>query len=158
MVIPARERTSIHVVSFFVEETTNPAVVRASQTITVNPRRGSQDKNPWRSLDLTGITGQTIEIQHVFDVHLGETLVPYAMLEPLKAVLPLRIADDEIPADSTGVGGIQLGGLERRMRDRWRITSALWEENKQRHKQTRLAGEFGPLRQAFISAQMATEF
>ena len=125
---------------FFVEETTNPAVVRASQTITVNPRRGSQDKNPWRSLDLTAITGQTIEIQHVFDVHLGETLVPYAMLEPLKAVLPLRIADDEIPADSTGVGGIQLGGLERRMRDRWRITSALWEENKQRHNKLDLLG------------------
>ena len=125
---------------FFVEETTNPAVVRASQTITVNPRRGSQDKNPWRSLDLTGITGQTIEIQHVFDVHLGETLVPYAMLEPLKAVLPFKSTDGEILVDPNGVGGVYRGGLERRMRERWGTISALWEENKQRHNKLDLLG------------------
>ena len=33
---------------FFVEETENPAVIQAGQTVTVNPRRGSQDKNPWK--------------------------------------------------------------------------------------------------------------
>ena len=113
---------------FFVEETTNPAIVRAGQTITVNPRRGSQDKEPWRSLDLTAITGQTIETQHVLDVHLGETLAPYATLDPLKAVLPIKSADYEVPADFVAVGG-----LGRRMRNRWRIISALWEENKQPH-------------------------
>ena len=75
---------------FFVEETENPAIVRAGQTITVNPRRGSQDKEPWRSLDLTAISEQTVESAHVFNVHLGETVVPYATLDPLKAVLPLR--------------------------------------------------------------------
>ncbi len=125
---------------FFVEETFNPAVVRASQTITINPRRGSQDKEPWRSLDLTAITGQTIETQHVFDVHLGETLVPYATLEPLKAVLPFRSNEDKLSTDPTAVGGINLGGLERRMRDRWRIISALWEENKQSHNGLDLLG------------------
>ena len=36
---------------FFVEETENTAIVQAGQTVTVNPRRGSQDKEPWRSLD-----------------------------------------------------------------------------------------------------------
>ena len=115
---------------YFVEETINPAVVQAGQTITVNPRRGSQDKNPWRNLDLTAITGQTIEAQHVLNVHLGETLVPYATLEPLKAVLPFKNSDIDLPADTEGVGGINLGALGRRMRDRWRIVSHLWEENK----------------------------
>ena len=33
---------------FFVEETENPATVQAGQTLTVNPRRGSQDKEPWK--------------------------------------------------------------------------------------------------------------
>ena len=115
---------------FFVEETDNPAIVQAGQTVTVNPRRGSQDKQPWRSLDLADITGQTIETQHVYDVHLGETLVPYATLSPLTAALPLVSGDNEIPTAPEGIGGISLGSLERRMRERWRTVSRLWEENK----------------------------
>ena len=89
---------------FFVEETINPSVVQAGQTVTVNPRRGSQDKKPWRNLDLTAISEQTIEGQHVLDVHLGETLVPYATLTPLQAVLPFKRSADDLPADSEGVG------------------------------------------------------
>ena len=96
---------------FFVEEAENPAIVQAGQTVTVNPRRGSHDKDPWRSLDLTVIAGQTIESRHVYDIHLGETLVPYATLKPLKAVLPMRRGDGEIPNDPDGVGGIDLGGV-----------------------------------------------
>ena len=78
---------------FFVEETENPGIVRVGQTVTVNPRRGSQDKEPWRSLNLTAISEQTIETAHVFDVHMGETIVPYATLDPLRAVLPLDMAN-----------------------------------------------------------------
>ncbi len=115
---------------FFVNEVENPAIVQASQTVTVNPRRGSQDKTPWKNLDLTEITGQTIESGHLFDVHLGETLVPYATLEPLKALLPFKRGESAIPTDAKGVGGIRLGGLDRRMRDRWRTISDLWESNK----------------------------
>ena len=117
-------------VLFFVEETTNTAVVQAAPTVTVNPRRGRQDKAPWKDLDLTTITGQTVEDRHLFDVHLGETVAPYVTLEPLKALLPLKRGDAAIPADDDGPGGIRLGGLERRMRQRWRIVSRLWEDNK----------------------------
>ena len=126
---------------FFVEETENPAIVQAGQTVTVNPRRGSQDKEPWRSLDLSAITGQTVEAQHVHDVYLGETLVPYANLDPLKAVLPLKGSEREIPVDESGVGGIRIGGLERRMRDRWRIVSRLWEEEKTAANKMNLLGQ-----------------
>ena len=115
---------------FFVTETENTTVVKAGQTITVNPRRGSQDKKPWRDLDLTAITGQTIETRHVYDVHLGETVVPYATLDPLKAILPLRTGDAKIPSDTDGPGGIDLTGLDQRMRGRWRAISDLWETNK----------------------------
>ena len=115
---------------FFVEETVNPAIVQAGQTVTVNPRRGSQDRTPWRDLDLNELTGQTIETRHVYDVHLGETVVPYATLDPLKAVLPLRRGDASLPAGEGGIGGVRLGGLERLMRERWRTISGLWEEHK----------------------------
>ncbi len=126
---------------FFINETENTALIQAGQTITVNPRRGGQDKEPWRNLDLTALTGQTIEAQHVFDVYLGETLAPYATLDPLKAVLPLKPRNRELPADSKGVGGIRLGGLSQRMRDRWRVVSNLWEANRAAATKMNLLGQ-----------------
>ena len=138
---------------YFVEETINPSVVRAGQTITVNPRRGSQDKKPWRSLDLAAITEQTIEVQHVFDVHLGETLVPYAILAPLRAVLPFKRSDAGLPADIEGVGGVDLGALGQRMRDRWQAVSRLWEENKRPVNKLNLLGRLDYHRE--LSAQLA---
>ena len=84
---------------FLVEEAENPATIQASRTVTVNPRRGSQDKQPWRGLDVAEITGQTIETQHLFTIHLGETVIPYATLDPLKGLLPLTRGEFEIPVD-----------------------------------------------------------
>ena len=115
---------------FFVNEVESTTVFTAAQTVKVEPRRGSNDKAPWKKLDLTAITGQTIEKAHLFDVHLGETVVPYATLTPLKALLPLKQSDAELPADANGTGGIHLGGLEQRMRGRWQKVSTLWEQNK----------------------------
>ena len=123
---------------FFVTETENTAVVQAGQTVTVNPRRGSQDKAPWRNLDLTAITEQTIERRHLYDVHLGETVVPYATLEPLKALLPVKRGEFAIPADGDRTGDIRLGRLERMMRGRWQTISKLWDEHKQRNTRLNL--------------------
>ena len=125
---------------FFAEETENPTVVQAGQTHTVNPRRGSQDKEPWRSHNLTTITNQTVESQHIHNVYLGETLVPYANLDPLKAVLPLKLRETQIPIDPDGVGGIRLGGLEWRMRNRWQTVSHLWETHKRPVNKLNLLG------------------
>ena len=115
---------------FFVNEASNPAIIQAGQTVTVDPRRGPQDKEPWSRLDLAAITGQTIESQHVYDVHLGETVVPYATLDPLKAVLPFKQSDFGLASDGEGVGGINLGALGQRMRARWQTVCRLWDENK----------------------------
>ncbi len=125
---------------FFGNETENTAIVQAGQTITMNPRRGSQDKAPWRNLDLTAITEQTIESRHVYDVYLGETVVPYATLEPLQAILPVRQDEYQLPTDANGPGGIRLGGLERRMRGRWQIISRLWDDNKAAANKLNLLG------------------
>ena len=42
----------------------------------------------------------------------------------------LKQNDDELPMDANGTGGIQLGGLEQRMRGRWQQVSGLWEQYK----------------------------
>ena len=126
---------------FFVTETENTAIIQAGQTITVNPRRGAQDKAPWKDLDLTAISSQTIERSHLFDVHSGETIAPYVTLEPLKALLPLKQGDQAIPTDDKGVGGIRLGGLEQRMRQRWQTISQLWENNKAPANKLTLLGQ-----------------
>ena len=126
---------------FFVKEIENAAIIRAARTITVNPRRGSQDKRPWKNLDLAEIEGQTIETRHVFDVHLGETLVPYTTLDPLKAVLPLKQGETELPRDESGIGGVSPARLERRMRGRWQTVSRFWEKNKARANKLTLLGQ-----------------
>ena len=115
---------------FFVQEVENPATVKFGQTITTNPRRGSQDKEPWTNLDLSSLAEQTIETLHLHDVHLGETVVPYATLNPLKALLPVRRGEYQVPADGNGIGGIRLASLGWRMRGRWQTISGLWEDNK----------------------------
>ena len=116
---------------FLVQETVNTAIIQAAPTVTVNPRRGSHDKEPWRSLDLSAMVVQTIENRHLYNVRLGETVAPYTLLEPLKALLPVRRDEYALPTDDDGPGGIRLGGLYRRMRRRWQMINRLWEDNKQ---------------------------
>ena len=137
---------------FFVEETPNLAIIQAGQTVTVKPRRGRHDKEPWRSIDLTDITSHTIETLHVHDVHLGETLIPYATLESRKAALPFKRTDDVVPTDPDGIGGIRIAGLERRMRERWRTVSRLWEENKKPVTRLDLLGQLNYLHK--LSSQL----
>ena len=137
---------------FFVNETTNTAIVQAGQTVTVNPRRGAQDKAPWKGLDLTALTSQTVEKAHLFDVHLGETIAPYVTLEPLQALLPLKQGDATVPTDNNGPGGIRLGGLERRMRERWQTVSRLWGENKAPTNKLDLLGQIDYLHK--LSSQL----
>ena len=137
---------------FYVNETESTVVVQATPTVTTNPRRGSQDKTPWKNLDLTVITGQTVERQHLFNIHLGETIAPYVAMEPLKALLPLRQGETNIPIDPTGPGGIQLSELDRRMRERWQTVSGLWERNKVATNQLNLLGQLDYLHK--LSSQL----
>ena len=139
-------------VFFFANETVNTAIVQAAPTVTVNPRRGGLDKAPWKDLDLTAITGQTVENRHLFDVHLGETVASYVTLEPLKALLPLKRGDAAIPTDDNGPGGIQLGRLERRMRERWQTISLLWEGTKALANNLNLLGQIDYLHK--LSSQL----
>ncbi len=115
---------------FFVNEIPNPATVRVSNTVTVDPRRVKQDKEPWKSVDLTGLHGKTVEDSHLFDVHLGETVAPYGTLKPLKALFPVKREAENLTKDADSTNGIDVRSLGRRMQQRWAQINQIWEENK----------------------------
>ena len=117
-------------VLIFVNETVNPTTVRLGGTMTSDPRRGVYDKEPWKSLDLSELIGNTIEDEHVFDVHLGETLVPYATLPPLMAVLPFKRDAETIEYDEETEYGVSYSAMERRMRNKWPAINRAWDDNK----------------------------
>ena len=142
--IAAQGATLVPRCLFMVEEAANPALFRVPGTIMTRPRRGKQDKAPWRDLDLTAITERAVEAAHVFDVYLGESVAPYATLPPLKAALP--IVDDGIrtlPARDRAedIGGLRVAALRRLMRDRWETISGLWNANKALANRLTLLGQ-----------------
>jgi len=118
-------------VLFFVNAEESGAFVQTADLVQVSPRRSAQEKRPWKDLQLPDLASQPIEAQHLFDVHLGETVAPYVLLEPLKAVLPLSRSDGQlIKKDESGWYGIDPLSLDERMRRRWRIMSEHWEQYK----------------------------
>ena len=112
---------------FFVEETTADTTFTAGGTRLFNPRRGPQDKKPWRNLPLAELADSTVEAAHVFDVHLGETVAPYVTLPPLRAVLPIST---ETGIERNTTGGVHPESLRQRTRTRWQTMSNLWDQNK----------------------------
>ena len=121
---------------FFIEEIPADTVIAAAGTIQANPRRGSKDKPPWKHLELVQLANRTVETSHVFDVHLGETVVPYLTLDPLRAVLPIG-ADDRtkeariaLIANQVGTEAVDPASMELRARRRWSEMCILWEANK----------------------------
>ena len=79
---------------------------------------------------LLAVRGNTIEDEHVFEAHLGETLVPYATLEPLRAILPVKRGDTTIKGDQGSPYGVANSAMMRRMRSRWPVINKAWNENK----------------------------
>ena len=61
----------------------------------VSPQRSSQEKEPWKSLHPPELIDAPIEEEHIWDIHLGETVAPYVLLDARKAVLPVRKENSE---------------------------------------------------------------
>ena len=112
-------------------KTTADTSFTAAGTRLFNPRRGSQDKKPWKELPLGELADSTVETAHVFDVHLGETVAPYVTLPPLRAVLPIstetKIERNAITDD------VSPESLRQRTRTRWQTMSNLWNQNKRKN-------------------------
>ena len=112
-----------------------------ADVVHTTPRRGAQDKEPWRSLDLSHLHRLPIEREYIWDVHLGETLAPYIMLEPLKAILPMSHESPYLELDPDVPGGLDSSSLARRMRRRWEQISQLYLEHKPANNKGGLLGQ-----------------
>ena len=128
---------------FFVEtDEVEGAIV--DDFVAIAPRRSGQEKPPWKHLSPQELTGW-MERDHIWTVHLGETLVPFGLLEPLSAVLPARRSDrgpalaslDPIESRPE-IAGVNPALLEQRMRTRWRDMSVLWEQHRGANNQLSL--------------------
>lgn len=71
---------------FVVPEQGGPLGAGAGR-LAVASRRSTLEKKPWSG---TPSRRGTVERQFVTDVHLGETVAPFRLLPPLRAVLPVR--------------------------------------------------------------------
>ena len=127
-------------VLFFVETEESTALVQAANRLNVSPRRSKQEKSPWKELDLPQLVGQPMEVEYVFDVHVGETLAPYVLLEPLRAVLPLSKSTGGLLKREDGWYGLDPSELTDLMRRRWRTVNDLWDQHKSPNNKLNLLG------------------
>lgn len=115
----------------------------------VSPQRSSQEKEPWKSLHNAELIDAPIEAEHIWDIHLGETVAPYTLLESRKAILPVRrgeklatpkerkkLAENNIET----ICGLEPNSMEPRMRVRWLATNEIWDEHKSSNNRLDLAG------------------
>lgn len=112
---------------FVTEKTANNRLGQASGRTRVTSMRSSQEKKPWRLLP--GLTG-VVENRFLYDVHLGSTVVPYRLLPPWRAVLPI---DAGTLCDVSGLQDHAPG-----MAQWWIDADVLWEANKTRQSKLTL--------------------
>lgn len=107
---------------FVTEEDAGPLGLGAGRA-RVRSRRSTLEKKPWRDVpDLTG----TVERAFIHPVHLGETLLPYRMADPLTAVLPISVDD------SSGLAPEDELSRYPGMATWWDSVERVWRENRVR--------------------------
>ena len=136
---------------FFVEAAPSDTTFTAAGTEHFNPRRGKLDKAPWKHLELTGLTGNAVEKTHMFDVLLGETVVPYGLLPPLRAVLPISPDKSRIVTRPDG-STVDPASLNHRFRGRWQEMNKLWDAHKSPNNRLSLTQQLDYRRK--LSAQL----
>lgn len=106
---------------FFVTEHDQPTsrLGRSQGTTTVESHRTKLEKEPWKSQPSWSAT---LPSRYIFDVHLGATIIPFGLLKPSRAVLP--IDGQEL------MGEEQINNADNGLRDWWRDVEQRWEDNK----------------------------
>lgn len=80
-------------VLFFVNELPAGPLGAGAGRVMVESRRSSQEKKPWK---FVSSIVEPVEKAFVRKVHLGETLLPFRMAEPLRAVLPINATSTKL--------------------------------------------------------------
>ncbi len=110
---------------FFVETLPHTVMLPAANTANVRARQGGQDRIKYDG-QLHRLDG-VVHNDHLFDVYMGECVVPYVALEPLKAVLPVHRPTMTIPLLPDG-GGLDVERLHPTMQRRWNNAVAMFRE------------------------------
>ena len=113
---------------FFVETLPHTVMLPAANTANVRARQGSQDRIKYDD-QLHRLDG-VVHNDHLFDVYLGECVVPYVALAPLQAVLPVHRPTMTIPLLPDG-GGLDVERLHPTMQRRWNNAAAMFREAHQ---------------------------
>ena len=113
----------------------------------VQTARSPQEKKPWKDLDVPELeVVGSVEDEHVFEVHRGDTIAPFVAMEPCQAVLPIRAGDVSLPRHDDG--SFDYLRVAERVRKRWRTIEQLWEQHKSAHNELSLLDQidyFGKL-------------
>ncbi|GAB3271910.1 Eco57I restriction-modification methylase domain-containing protein [Kineosporia babensis] len=102
----------------FVNEVPSGPISPGGGRVFVSSRTTPDDKKPWNTVNIERIP---VERSRIRNVHLGETVLPYRLREPLRAVLPIhedRIMDESDLDDPEGFARW------------WETAESLWEENR----------------------------
>ncbi|NDR53903.1 N-6 DNA methylase [Actinomyces sp. 565] len=116
-------------VLFFIEKQDAGPLGLGAGRVKVLSRRSSLEKAPWKQVE--SLTG-TVEEDFLHPVHLGETLLPYRMAEPLTAVIPISLSDPRSIADAEEI-------------ERYADLDAWWEHVEYVWREHRVARERKPL-------------
>ena len=125
---------------FFLTTSENKTTPATPGTVKTNPRIGGQDKKHY-SVDT--LEDRTLHEDNLFNVYLGESLVPFVALPPLTAALPGSKKNMSMPLDHTECDRdestqrckiqlceVDVEKLDSRMRTRWTIMEELWTQNR----------------------------
>lgn len=136
-----RNGASIRPRVFFFVETKQSTIAITKGIVKVVPFRSKNEKEPWKSLQVPNLVDMPIEDNHIWKIHRGDTLVPFLLLEPKQAVLPVRnngkLLYSELP---NAFYGLEPKSMETRMRNRWREINDLWNKNKKHNENLSLLG------------------
>ena len=118
---------------FFVETVPHTAMLPAANTTNVKPRLGSQDKINYEG-QLNRLEG-VVSNDHLFNVYLGECIVPYVALDPLKAALPVHLPTMTMPLNHDDCEDekhnscrLEVSELHSTMQRRWNNAAEMFRE------------------------------
>ena len=118
---------------FFIETIPQTALIPAANTTNVRPRVTTQDKIKYEG-QLNRLEG-VVHNDHLFDVYLGECIVPYLALDTLKAALPAHRSTMSMPLGHNDCEGdkhdacqLEVEALHPTMQRRWNNAAEMYRE------------------------------
>jgi hypothetical protein len=115
---------------FFVETLPHTVAIPIANSTNIRARQGSQDKVKYDG-QLHRLDG-VVHNDYLFDVYLGECVVPYVALDPLKAALPVHRPSMVVPMTSDGE--LDVAGLHHSMQRRWNTVAEMYYEAHKNHE------------------------